>query len=193
MESMQNFLPFTIQYSIDPVTFEPKDEIIKRTLSSMKGAFLDQAAAEQILAKEDPLIVEVFMAPVPAGPGFLMANINVVYPGKVGNEFYMTKGHIHDDPIHAPEIYITLRGTGKLVLQTLEGKFHMADMQPGAINYIPAPWAHRCVNCGDEPLVYLGIFPANTRRDYSFDSSNFKKRIVAQDGQVVAVDNTRAK
>ena len=194
MESMASIKPFNITYSIDPLAFEPKEEVILRRLSTMKEAFIDQAAAEAALARgEDPRIVEVYMAPVPHGEGFLMANINVVYPGKVGMEYFMTKGHIHDDPDHAPEIYITVKGTGKLLMQNLAGEYSVLDMAEGLINYIPAPFAHRCINTGSQPLVYLGVFPADTERDYSFDSKNFKKLVVERDGQAALVDNPLAK
>lgn len=190
METMASFKPFTIKFTIDPITFEPKEEIIKRTLSSMKAAYADQSAADALLsAGEDPTIVEVFMAPVPSGEGFLMANINMVFPGKVGDEYFMTKGHIHDDPLHSPEIYITVKGQGKLVLQNLEGEVNISDMSPETISYIPAPWAHRCVNTGNEPLVYLGVFPADTKRDYSFDSKKFKKIVVERNGSVEIIDS----
>ena len=194
MESMASIKPFNITYSVDPLAFEPKKEIILRSLSTMKEAFGDQDAAEAALARgEDPRIVEVYMAPVPHGEGFLMANINVVYPGKVGTEYFMTKGHIHDDPDHAPEIYITVKGTGKLLMQNMAGDYSVLDMAEGLINYIPAPYAHRCINTGSQPLVYLGVFPADTERDYSFDSRNFKKLVVERDGQAVLVDNPLAK
>ena len=193
MESMATFKPFNIAFGIDPLAFEPKEEIILRKLSTMKDAFADQEAAEVLLSQgEDPKIVEVYMAPVPHGEGFLMANINVVYPGKVGAEYFMTKGHIHDDPEHAPEIYITMKGTGKLLMQNAAGEYSVLDMAEGLINYIPAPYAHRCINTGSQPLVYLGIFPADTERDYSFDSKNFKKLVVEQDGQAALVDNPLA-
>ena len=193
MESMATFKPFNIEFNIDPIAFEPKEEIILRSLSSMKGAYLDQAAADAMLASgEDPKIVEVYMAPVPAGEGFLMANINVVYPGKVGEEYYMTKGHIHDDPMHAPEIYITMKGSGKLLLQNGAGECELLDMSEGTMNYIPAPYAHRCINTGSQPLVYLGIFPADTKRDYSFDSKTFKKLVVERNGKIEIIDNPLA-
>ena len=193
MESMASIKPFNITYSIDPLSFEPKEEIILRRLSTMKEAFADQAAAEAMLARgEDPKIVEVYMAPVTHGEGFLMANINMVYPGKVGAEYFMTKGHIHDDPEHAPEIYITVKGTGKLLMQNMAGEYRVLDMEEGIINYIPAPYAHRCINTSSQPLVYLGIFPADTERDYSFDSKNFKKLVVERDGADALVDNPLA-
>jgi glucose-6-phosphate isomerase len=190
MNKMASFLPLDIDFSIDPLDFNPKGEIITRTLSSMKDAFVDQAAANSILASgQDPLIVKVFMAEIPNDKGFLMVNINAVFQGKVGNEYFMTKGHIHDDPEHAPEVYITLQGNGKLVLQNKDGDFHVSEMQPHKINYIPAPWAHRCVNVGNVPLIYIGVFPSDTERDYSFDSHTFKKIVVDQAGKVAFADN----
>lgn len=192
MENPQTFNPFTMDYSIDPLSFEPKEEIVRRTLSSMKDAYFNQKAVADMLAHEDPLIVQVFMAPVPAEKGFLMVNINAVYPGMVGNEFFMTMGHIHDDPIGAPEVYITMKGHGKLVLQARDGRTHLADMLPGKINYIPAAFAHRCVNVDmQEPLVYIGVFPSATKRDYSFTPANFKQLVVKEGNQIKIIANPR--
>ena len=192
MDFAQTFPPFTMDYSIDPLTFEPKEEIVRRTLSSMKDAYMDQCAVEEMLLKDDPLIVQVFMAPIPAENGFLMVNINAVYPGKVGSEYFMTMGHIHDDPVGAPEVYVTLKGKGLLVLQAKDGRTHVAEMQPGKINYIPATFAHRCVNTGSiEPLVYIGVFPSSTKRDYSFTPSDFKELVVEKEGQPTLVPNPR--
>jgi len=192
MNQSQSFLPFTIDYGIEPLEFEPKEEVIRRTLSSMKDAYYDQDAVTEMLANADPLIVQVFMAPVPVEKGFLMVNINAVYPGKVGNEFFMTMGHIHDDPVGAPEVYITLKGEGKLVMQDREGQFHVEDMGLNKINYIPATYAHRCVNTGNsEPLVYIGVFPSSTKRDYSFTPANFQQLVVEERGQVKTIPNPR--
>lgn len=192
MDTAQAFSPFSMDYSIDPLSFEPKEEIVRRTLSSMKDAYLDQGAVQEMLAKDDPLIVQVFMAPVPAEKGFLMVNINAVYPGKVGGEYFMTMGHIHDDPIGAPEVYITMKGKGWLVLQAKDGRTHVAEMQPGKINYIPATFAHRCVNIGrTDPLVYIGVFPSSTKRDYSFTPSDFKNLVVEKENKPSLNPNPR--
>ena len=192
MDIAQSFSPFTMQYTIDPLSFEPKEEIVRRTLSSMKDAYIDQIAVNEKLAKEDPLIVQVFMAPVPAEKGFLMVNINSVYPGKIGAEYFMTMGHIHDDPVGAPEVYVTMKGKGLLVLQAKDGRTHTAEMQPGMINYIPATFAHRCVNTSsNEPLVYIGVFPSSTKRDYSFTPSDFKNLVVEKENQPILIPNPR--
>lgn len=192
MDISQDFTPFSMDYSIDPLAFEPKQEIIRRTLSSMQDAYFDQEATTSLLMNADPLIVQVFMAPIPADKGFLMVNINAVYPGRVGREYFMTMGHIHDDPVGAPEVYVTLKGQGKLVLQARDGRTLIADMLPGRINYIPAAFAHRCVNTGSiDPLVYIGVFPSATKRDYSFTPANFKQLVVEENGLPVIISNPR--
>ena len=188
----ESFLPFSIDFSIDPLSFEPKDEVIRRTMSSMKEAFLDQKEVENQLAKGDPLIVEVLMAPMPKEKGFMTVNINAVYPGMVGNEYFMTMGHIHSDPVNDPEVYITMKGEGMLVLQNREGHVHVEEMRPGKINYIPSTYAHRCVNIGqNDPLIYIGVFPSTTERDYTFSAKSFKEIVVAENGKPVLVPNPR--
>jgi len=176
---MEIFRPFNMQYSVDPPRFEPisEDLAIHRTLEQMSDVFVDQEAVAEILERENPTIARVYMAP---------------YPGRVGEEYYMTKGHIHTDPISAPEIYITLKGQGKLVMQTREGETHVSEMVPGEINYIPSGWAHRTVNIGEGEFVFLGIFPSATKRDYSFiglGKENFYKIVVERDGKPVVIDH----
>jgi len=179
--------PLSIRYTVDPMSFEPKEEIILRTLKQMRDAFVDKEAADEMLKDGDTTIVEVFMAEIPNAEGELMVNINTVYPGKVGDEYFMTKGHIHSDHVHNPEIYVTVRGKGKLLLQKLDGEVFVSDLEENVISYIPADCAHRCINTGDEPLTYLGFFPADTDRDYSFGKGDkrFKHIFVEEQGEPV--------
>jgi len=186
------FDPFNIDYSIEPASFEPNDLVIQRTLDDMGDAYFDQDAVADILSRDNPAIVKVWMAPVPDSKGHLVPLMTVIYPGKVGEEYHMTKGHYHTDPQNAPEVYITLKGQGKLVLQTREGDVHVCDMLPGTMNYIPSEWAHRAVNTGSEEFVFLGVFPAATGRDYSFigvGKENFHKVVVERDGQPAVIDH----
>ena len=192
MNTAETFLPFSIDFAVDPPSFEPKGEVIRRTLSSMKDTYLDQQEVEILLAKDDPLIVEVLMAPMPKEKGFMTVNINAVYPGMIGDEFFMTMGHIHSDPVNDPEVYITMKGEGMLVLQNREGHTHVEEMRPGKINYIPSTYAHRCVNVNQsESLVYIGVFPSTTERDYTFSAKSFKEIVVAKNGKPVLVPNPR--
>ena len=189
---MGYFEPFNISYSSDPVSFEPKELIISRSLSNMSDAFVDQEAVNRILNKSDPEIIKVYMAPIPEKVGHIMSLMTVIYPGTVGEECYMTKGHIHTNLEDAPEVYITIKGEGKLLLQTPEGDTRDMDMLPGQMNYIPSGWAHRAVNCGSDGLIFLGIYTAEAKRDYSFigiGKENFNKIIVKRDSKVCVIDH----
>ena len=104
---------------------------------------------------------------------------SVIEPGRVGDEFYMTKGHFHVEAA-APEIYLTLKGNGMLVLQTKKGHCETQAMAAGEINYIPGTWAHRTVNTGDTPLIFFAVWPISAGHDYaSIDQTGFRLRIMA--------------
>jgi glucose-6-phosphate isomerase len=167
-DCMSPFMPFNIDFSSAPARFEPNDLVIERSLSDSADIYYDQETAAKMLEQGDPPIVKVWMAPLPEEGGHLMSCLTIIYPGKVGDEYFMSKGHIHTEDVYAPEYYITLKGQGKLVLQTRSGEVFVADMLPGLMNYIPGEWAHRTVNTGREDFVFLGIFPAAAKRDYSF-------------------------
>jgi glucose-6-phosphate isomerase len=189
---MTPFQPFNVDYAVEPPGFEPNDLVIERTLKDMADCFCDQEAVAEALDRGNPTIVQVWMAPLPDSGGHLMPCMTVIHPGVVGDEYFMTKGHFHTDPVNAPEVYITLKGQGKLLLQTREGDVFVSDMLPGNLNYIPSEWAHRTVNTGDEPFIFLGVFPAAAERDYSFiglGKENFRKIVVMRDGQSLVVDH----
>ena len=188
---MEIFKPFDINYACDPVHFEPKDIVIRRNLEQIYDIFTEPDKALTILKKENPVVVDVFMAPIPETIGHLMVVMTVVYPGKVGEEYYMTKGHIHSSDT-APEAYITLKGEGKLIMQTPDDDCFTGEIKVGKINYIPSGWAHRSVNTGKEELIFLGIYPAESERDYSFigkGRKNFLKIVIEKKGLPQVVDN----
>src|SRR4051812_41446065 len=112
--------PFSrsIDLSTGKITDAP--EIAYRSLSDLRGWFAN-ADAEAALAAANPLIYEVhygYDAPNIAGQlGFCTT---ILYPGKVGDEYFMTKGHYHAQADRA-EIYYALQGEGRLILQTRDG------------------------------------------------------------------------
>lgn len=57
-------------------------------------------------------------------------------------------------------------------------------MKPGSVHYIPGKVAHRVVNTGDEPLVFLASWPSDAGHDYaSIRTSGFGKRMVLRKGE----------
>ena len=144
---------------------EPHAEAITRRLSDMAGYYLDTAAEARLVNEGNPVLYEVFPLDVPEEEGQVLCGTTVIYPGKVGAEYFMTKGHFHQNDRSA-EVYHTLRGRGYLLIETHDGRVEHCEMKPGSVNYIPPGWAHRTVNVGQEPLVFFYAMPGDAGHDY---------------------------
>lgn len=184
--------PFS--FSIPSPTFIPSrvDNHITRTLTSLRGMFHNHAAYEDLLAKEDTLIYEVFEVRRPEMPGELPCGISVVHPGKVGDEFFMTKGHFHQ-VLNTAEIYYCLHGEGFMVMETPEGESVVERLSPGAVLYIPPCWAHRSVcTSRQEDLVTFFVYPGNAGHDYgTIEQQGFRKLVVEGANGIEIIDNPR--
>lgn len=160
-----------------------------RRLSDMREMYSDQGAVSDILREEDPLIYEVYEDPVPNEEGQLFQVTSIIYPGKIGSEYHMTKGHYHEKRDTA-EVYLCLSGKGYLLTQTEEGKADYLEMKPGVSTYIPPYWAHRTVNVGQEPFVFYGVYPGNAGHDYgSIEEVGFPHLVLEEDGEPVIEQN----
>ncbi|MFN8447448.1 MAG: glucose-6-phosphate isomerase family protein [Anaerolineae bacterium] len=162
-----------------------------RRLSDMRGWFAD-ADAEAALIAENPLIYEVHYGyNAPSIDGQLGFGTTLLYPGRIGDEYYMTKGHYHRKADRA-EIYYGLRGEGELLLQTRDGATTVQHMTPGVVAYIPAYHAHRTINTGSETFVFLSVYPADAGNDYeSIAELGFAALLVERDGKPQVVPSPR--
>jgi glucose-6-phosphate isomerase len=167
------------------------DHHIIRRLSDLKGQFHDQQSYAAILASGDPILYEVYDLQRPELAGELLYGISIVHPGKVGDEFFMTKGHFHN-VLETAEVYYCLRGLGYMVMETPQGEWSVEALQPGRVLYVPPCWAHRSVNTAtDEDLVTFFVYPGNAGHDYgSIEKQGFRKLVVAADAPRI-IDNPR--
>ena len=159
------------------------DRVAERRISDMKGLYADREA-EAALLDSDPLVYEVYEATaLPKEDGHLLFSTTVIRPGRVGDEYFMTKGHFHARADRS-ELYFGLQGQGILLLQTPEGKVDAQEMRPGAASYVPPYWGHRTINTGDEDFVFLAVYPADAGYDYgTIEDEGFAQIVVAgQDG-----------
>lgn len=137
----------------------------ERRLSDLRGLFADPAA-EAALLRQDPLVYRVYDATdLPKEDGHLLFSTTVIEAGRVGDEYFLTKGHFHARADRA-ELYYGLSGQGMLLLQTPEGRFASLPMVAGTAAYVPPYWGHRTVNTGAEPFVFLAAYPADAGYDY---------------------------
>lgn len=185
-------VPFTFEVSIADAILSHYDNHIQRRLSSMKGQFLDQAAYDALLATEDVLLYEVYEIRRPEVAGELLHGLSIVHPGKVGDEYYMTKGHFHT-VLETAEVYYCLKGQGLMVMETPEGEWAVEPLRPHTVLYVPPRWAHRSVNTSlSEDLVTFFVYPGHAGHDYrTIESQGFRKLVVERGGQPQIVDNPR--
>jgi glucose-6-phosphate isomerase len=107
---------------------------------------------------------------------------SVLQPGAVGDEFFMTRGHIH---VRAdrPEIYVCESGHGVMHMEAPDGETHPLPMRPGSIVYVPPYWVHRSVNVGPEPLITVFCYPADAGQNYGIiEQSRGMRTLIVRDG-----------
>lgn len=182
--------PFTFSIALPGGIPSRYDHHIVRTLSSMRGQYADQSSYEAMLAREDVVLYEVYEIHRPEVPGELLHGVSIVHPGKVGDEYFMTKGHFHA-VLETAEVYYCLQGEGLMVMETPEGEWAIAELRPGRVLYIPPRWAHRSVNTGKEAdLVMFFSYPAYAGHDYgTIERQGFRKLVVERGGRPCIVDN----
>lgn len=184
--------PFTFGIDIPHAQLDSYDNHIVRKLSAMRGQYSDQAAFEAMLAKEDTLLYQVFEIKRPTISGELLNGLSVLHPGKVGNEYFMTKGHFHA-VLETAEVYHCLKGEGYIVMETPEGEWAVEELRPGRVLYVPPRWAHRSVNISaTEDLATFFVYPGHAGHDYgTIEKQGFRKLVIEESGKPKIIDNPR--
>jgi len=185
MESIQQLMQ-----EYNPVTGELNGgTVVERRLSQLSGCFADEAAYRKALESDDPLLYRVTAIEPGHAEGDLHYGIGVLYPGKIGDEYYLTKGHYHTWR-EAAEVYIGLSGEGAMLLEDeASGESRLEPLGAGKIVYVPGHTAHRTMNTGSEPLTYIGVYPSKAGHDYgAIAERNFYKILVEQDGKPELMD-----
>ncbi len=183
---------FTIYF--DKVSgMSDKSKPTRRMLSNMKGMYFDETAYEKALKVGDALIYEFYELGAPEDPGDLAFGTSITYPGKVGNEFYMTKGHFHTI-LDTAEVYYCLSGRGIMLMEDMEGDWAARELTPGNAVYVPKGYAHRSINVGNEPFVTFFVFRGDAGHDYgTIETKGYRKLIVENNGKVEIIDNPKWK
>lgn len=184
--------PFKTEIDFESGVFSPERNIITRKLSNMNTMYADTDAAAKILDDEgDPIIYEVHVVELPEEEGQILHCTTKIYPGKIGDEYHMTKGHYHSRREQG-EVYVGLAGDGYLVMQTESGETSTIPMKAGTAAYVPPYWAHRTVNVGTEPFVFFAAWAGEAGHDYStIERDGFRKLLVEKDGALHIIDNPK--
>jgi glucose-6-phosphate isomerase, archaeal len=176
------------------LTFDPASGVIPsidgdhRWLSQLADCFADDRAYQTKLSQGDELVYGVTNFDMAKGEGQLHYGLGILQPGKVGKEFFMTRGHLHAwRP--AAEVYICLRGEGMMLME------HETEVMASALRfsannvlYVPGYTAHRTINVGNQPLVYWGVFSSEAGHDYeAIRERNFSQVVIEMDGKPYAM------
>lgn len=157
---------------------------IQRKLKDISSIFENQEALSCMELEQIAYEVESYIPVEEGKEGGLFFGTSYLYPGKVGNEYFMTKGHFHSK-IDTAEYYWCLGGEGVLLLMDLEGNIAAEKMQQGSMHYIPGKVAHRIANTGIDRLIVGACWPSDAGHDYqTIVETGFSARIIEVNGQV---------
>jgi glucose-6-phosphate isomerase len=182
-------LPFALPFDLKTGASSAKPT--QRRLSQMKGMYADDMALSKSVASGDPLVYEFYELGMQEHAGDLAFGTSIVFPGKVGDEYFMTKGHFHTI-LETAEVYYCLSGRGILLMETPEGDVKAEEMVPGSAVYVPTRYAHRSINTGNENLVMFFVFRADAGHNYGeIERKGFRRLVLEKNGKPEIVPNPK--
>lgn len=160
----------------------------EKFLPDLAGLYRDADAYQRALEADDGRPVYwVESSHTEGGPGGLITGISVLEPGTVGEEYVMTRGHLHAIADRS-ELYVGLAGRGVMILDTPSGDSQVVEINPGQAVYVPGGWVHRSVNVGTERMSTLFCYAADAGQDYSIiERAGGMASLVVTDGDGWAV------
>lgn len=160
----------------------------RKHLSDLDGVFQDDDAwTRGVQENSDPLVYEVNEYKKEGSDLFF--GTTTMQPGKIGEEYVMTRGHFHLRR-DMGEFYCTQNGSGLLLLQDRDGKSETVEMREGSCAFIPPDWAHRSINTGSVPLVFTWFCNVLAGHDYdAIASRGMRMLVVERSGKVELVPN----
>ena len=176
--------PIRIAFETGSMGVDERIERASKTVGALANVFKDEEARRLIDSDKVVYAVE-YWKPVPEGTeGGLYWGNSTIFPGVIGEEFFMTRGHFHGRRDRS-EYYATVSGIGLLVLMDEQRRSAVQEMSPGTTHYIPGHTAHRVVNTGDVPLTFLACWASDAGYDYAtIDEHGFSIRVLRRDGRV---------
>lgn len=152
----------------------------EKRLSQVRGIYRDADAYDALLAtKGDIVTYEVYEYAKTSAEGDLIFGTSILYPGKVGKEYFITRGHSHAKADRA-EIYYCLAGNGLMLMESPAGKTKAVAMTPKTIVYVPPHCKHRSVNTGKRKLISMFAYPADAGHDYGEIAEKGMRKIVVE-------------
>ena len=164
-----------------------------KTLADLEGLYEDEAAFRAVRRElGDAMTYEVTDFKPSADPGDMIFGVTRMRPGKVGREYFLTRGHIHARA-NRPEMYYGESGRSVMLLESPQGEIRTVEIGPRTLCYMPPYWIHRSVNVGADDLVMTFAYPADSGQDYAIieEAGGMRRRVVDDgSGGWTLVDNS---
>lgn len=155
---------------------------ISRRIADLHGLYADEETFEKFDKGMIVYDVESYFPVADGTEGGLFFGITHIQPGKIGNEYFMTKGHFHAIENRA-EYYWGIEGEGVLLLMDKARKTWGERMYPGSLHYINGHTTHRVANVGSTVLSFGACWPSDAGHNYELIAKDgFSKRLMDMDG-----------
>ena len=143
-------------------------QCLSRTIEDMKGVYHDEESCG-LLDQKTVVYRKAFHPADEGNEGALFWGTTFLNPGMVGDEYFMTKGHHHAKRSRG-EFYLTVTGSGALILMDESRKTVFEPISTGTLHYVPAYAAHRIANTGNSLLTVLACWPSDAGHDYDVNA-----------------------
>jgi glucose-6-phosphate isomerase, archaeal len=189
MKAPDLLFPCSVPFVADTGVIKGASAHYQKRLSDLRGLFLDGEALERRIREEnDPVCYENYAVGHSQTDGDIFFGTTVIYPGKVGSEYHLTRGHYHRKRSCA-ETYQALSGSGLVLCEREEGTTCTAELAPGKITYVAPFWAHRSINTSDVPLVFLWTCSIEAGHDYEGLGGRGMRQVVVERNGTPSVEN----
>ena len=150
-----------------------------RTVGDLRNYWQDPSAAD-LIALQPLYETETYFGKPEGTEGAILWGSTRLFPGDVGGEYFMTRGHWHLKPTHG-ELILVVSGTGLVVLMDHDRMTTTVELSPGVTYHIDGTLAHRTVNTGDVPLVFWCAWAADCGHNYeSILQDGFSRRFFVE-------------
>ena len=159
----------------------------EKRIKHLHGLFKDEESYNKLHPETLVYSVQAHH-PVPEGtPGGLFFGTTIVQPGRVGTEYFMTRGHSHLNE-ERTEYYWGVQGEGILILMNKQRETWGENIFPGSLHFIRGFLAHRVANTGPTQLIFGASWPADAGHNYDdIAREGFSARLMEVSGKPTLV------
>ena len=177
---MQRIDPILADLKIITGNFPQATGHYTKTFNELEGMYENEQEFQKMLPKwGNQVVYKVWEYRSSENKGDLVFGTSVMKPGRVGDEFFLTRGHQHQKA-NCAETYFCLRGKGVILMESPEGEIKALKLDKGQLVYVPPFWFHRSVNIGDSELITLFTYNSDAGQNYEIlkKRRGMRKRVV---------------